>query len=46
MFTLNYTKTISQISTDVEVSVQNDLKNSLVFSLALDESTDIQDMSN
>ena len=34
---------ISQISADIEVTVQNDLKSSVAFSLALDESTDIQD---
>ena len=34
---------ISQISTDIKVSVQSDIKSSLAFSLALDESTDIQD---
>ena len=34
---------ISQISADIEVTVQNDLKRSVAFSLALDESTDIQD---
>ena len=34
---------ISQISAEVAGKMQNDVKNSLAFSLALDESTDIQD---
>ncbi|XP_061468686.1 general transcription factor II-I repeat domain-containing protein 2-like [Rhineura floridana] len=34
---------ISQISADVAGKMQNDLKNSLAFRFALDESTDIQD---
>ena len=33
---------ISQISTDVAVTMQSDLKSALAFSLALDESTDTQ----
>ncbi|CAM5114680.1 unnamed protein product [Eretmochelys imbricata] len=38
-------KQISQISADVASEMQNNLKNSLAFSLAVDESTDIQDKS-
>ena len=34
---------ISQISADIAVAMQNDLKSSFAFSIALDESTDIQD---
>ncbi|CAM2112343.1 unnamed protein product [Caretta caretta] len=39
----NTERRISQISDDVASKMQNDLKNSLVFSLAVNESTDIQD---
>jgi len=35
---------ISEISSSVACSLQNDLKNCVAFSLALDESTDIQDI--
>ena len=34
---------ISQISADIAVTMQSDLKNSLAFSIAIGESTDIQD---
>ena len=34
---------ISQISADIAVAMQSDLKSSLAFSFAIDESTDIQD---
>ena len=34
---------ISQISADIAVTMQSDLKSSLAFSIAIDESTDIQD---
>ena len=34
---------ISQISADIVVTMQSDLKSSLAFSIAVDESTDIQD---
>ena len=34
---------ISQVSADIEVAMQSDLKSSLAFSIAIDESTGIQD---
>ena len=34
---------ISDINADIEGKMRNDLKNCVAFSLALDESTDIQD---
>ena len=34
---------ISQISADIAVTMQSDLKSSLAFSIAIDKSTDIQD---
>ena len=34
---------ISQISADIAVTMQSDLKSSLAFNIAIDESTDIQD---
>ena len=34
---------ISQISADIAVTMQSDLKSSLTFSIGIDESTDIQD---
>ena len=34
---------ISQISADIAVTIQSDLKSSLALSIALDESTEIQD---
>ena len=36
-------KRISQISADIAVTMQNDLKSSFAFSIALDELTDIED---